>query len=83
MNKELFMLDLMEIERELGHFLEQQEYGLVDLQVASTGRGRTFRVFVERAEGTPADLADCTHLSPMSRSSYNRLASSLTTVRWK
>ncbi len=65
MNKGLFMLDLMEIERELGHFLEQQEYGLVDLQVASTGRGRTFRVFVERAEGTPADLADCTHLSPM------------------
>lgn len=59
------MLDLMEIEQELDHFLAQQEYGLVDLQVASSGRGRTFRVFVERAEGTPADLADCTHLAPM------------------
>lgn|GEM_PF-1552795 len=65
MNRDDTMLDLIEIERELARFLAQQEYGLVDLQVASTGRGRTFRVFVERGEGSPADLADCARLTPM------------------
>jgi len=59
------MLDVVEIEHKLSRFLEQQEFGLVNLQVASSGRGRTFRAFVERAEGTAADLADCSRLAPM------------------
>jgi len=59
------MQDLLELEKRLEVFLAENRYGLVDLQVASSGRGRTFRLFVERADGSPVDLDDCVRLSPL------------------
>ncbi len=61
------MLDLLEFEQRLEAFLAENLYGLVDLQVTSSGRGRTFSLFVERADGTSADLNDCVRLTPLVR----------------
>jgi len=58
------MLDLIELEEKLGEFLAENSFGLVDFQVTGSGRGRTFRLFVERKDGSPADLTDCATLSP-------------------
>lgn len=58
------MLDLIELEEKLGEFLTENSFGLVDFQVTGSGRGRTFRLFVERADGSPVDLNDCAKLSP-------------------
>ena len=58
------MLDLIELEERLGEFLTENSFGLVDFQVTGSGRGRAFRLFVERMDGSPADLNDCASLSP-------------------
>ncbi len=58
------MLDLIELEERLGEFLAENRYGLVDFQVTGSGRKRTFSLFVERDDGSPADLSDCAALSP-------------------
>jgi ribosome maturation factor RimP len=61
------MLDLLELERRIEEFLAQNAYTLVDMQVSGIGRGRSFQLFVERADGSPADLGDCVRLSPLVR----------------
>jgi len=58
------MLDLIELEEKLGDFLAENSFGLVDFQVTGSGRRRTFSLFVERKDGSPADLNDCAALSP-------------------
>lgn len=59
------MLDAIELEQKLEVFLQDRGFNLVDLHLATSGRSHTFRIFVEHANGTPADLNDCTWLSPM------------------
>ncbi len=59
------MMDLLELERQLEEFLALNAYGLVDMQVVGQGRGRSYKLFVERADGSPADLGDCMRLSPL------------------
>jgi ribosome maturation factor RimP len=59
------MLDFLVLERRLEEFLALNAYSLVDFQVVMQGRGRIFKLFVERADGSPADLGDCVRLSPL------------------
>ena len=59
------MLDLVELEGRLEDFLAQNCCSLVHFQAVSSGRGRVFRLFVERADGSPADLGDCVRLTPL------------------
>jgi len=59
------MLDLVELEARLGDFLAQNSYNLAHFQAVSSGRGRVYRLFVERENGSPADLNDCVRLSPL------------------
>ncbi len=64
--KELFfMLDVIELEEKVQNFVEERGFNLVDFQVASLGRAHTYKLFLERLNGEPADLNDCTWLSPM------------------
>lgn len=59
------MMDLLELEHQLEEFLAQNAYGLVDMQVVGQGRGRSYKLYIERADGSPADLGDCMRLSPL------------------
>ncbi len=59
------MLDVIEIEEKLETFLEDRGFSLVDFHVLGTTGAHIFRIFVERASGQPADLDDCSWLSPM------------------
>lgn len=59
------MLDLVELEGRLEGFLAQNSCSLAHFQAVSSGRGRIFRLFVERADGSPADLNDCVRLAPL------------------
>ena len=61
------MLELVELETRLEGFLAQNSCRLAHFQAVSSGRGRIFRLFVERADGSPADLNDCVRLTPIVR----------------
>jgi ribosome maturation factor RimP len=53
-------IDLLQLEEELDKFLYDFGFLVVDLKTAGMrGRGRTFRLFVERVDRAPISIDDC------------------------
>jgi ribosome maturation factor RimP len=53
-------IDLLQMEEEMDRFLYDFGFFVVDLKTAGMrGRGRTFRLFIERVDQTPVTIDDC------------------------
>lgn len=56
--------DLLKLEEELDEFLYDFGFQAVDLQTGSHGRSRFFRLFLDRVDGQPVTISDCSFLAP-------------------
>lgn len=59
--------DLLQLEEELDKLLYDFGYLLVDLQTLSGRNSRRFRVFIERVDGQPVTIEDCSKATPQIR----------------
>jgi ribosome maturation factor RimP len=58
------LTDLIKLEEELDEFLHDFGFQAVDLQTGTHGRSRTFRLFLDRVDGQPVTISDCSSLAP-------------------
>jgi ribosome maturation factor RimP len=56
--------DILQLENELDEFLYHFGYQVVDLQSGTSGRSRLFRLFIDRVDGEPVTIDDCSALAP-------------------
>ncbi len=59
--------DVLQLEDELDEFLHDFGYQVVDLQTAGRGSGRLVRLFLERVDGEPLTIDDCSAATPQIR----------------
>jgi ribosome maturation factor RimP len=57
-------VDALKLEEELDEFLYDFGFQTVDLQTAGTASRRIFRLFVDRVNGAPVTINDCSTLAP-------------------
>jgi ribosome maturation factor RimP len=55
--------DLLQLEEELDQFLYDFGYQAVHLQIATHGRDRRFRLFIDRVDGQPVTISDCSAMA--------------------
>jgi ribosome maturation factor RimP len=55
--------DVLQLEEELDKLLYDFGYQVVDLVIAGRTPNRTFRLFIDRVDGGPVTLGDCSSLS--------------------
>jgi ribosome maturation factor RimP len=51
--------DILQLEEELDEFLYDFGFQAVNLQIATHNRNKLFRLFVDRVDGNPVTIADC------------------------
>lgn len=59
--------DLLKLEDELDEFLHDFGFQVVDLQTAGRSSSRLVRLFLERIDGEPVTIDDCSAVSPQVR----------------
>ena len=57
-------IDVMQLEEELDQFLYDFGFQAVDMRIAGRGPSRIFRLFVERVDGEPVTIDDCSEIAP-------------------
>lgn len=59
--------DILKLEEELDEFIYDFGYQTVDLQIAGRGRDRLFRLFIDRVDGEPVTIDDCSAMASQVR----------------
>ena len=57
-------MDVMQLEEELDQFLYDFGFQAVDMRIAGSSPGRVYRLFIERVNGAPVTISDCSSLAP-------------------
>lgn len=57
-------MDVLQLEEELDEFLYDFGFQAVDMHIAGRGPSQVFRLFIERVDGQPVTIADCSTLAP-------------------
>ena len=56
-------MDMLQLEEELDEFLYDFGYQAVNLQIATHGKDKRFRLFIDRVDGQPVTIADCSAMA--------------------